>query len=165
MCSEAVHNHPYTLEYVPDKLKTQEMCESAVEKSPRCLKYVPDHFKTEKMCVKAFKKETEALEHVPDHFKTGGRCKRAIEADLCTLVFCPDWFVTQEQIKSWYDDDYDDEAPGLSKTQGSKRLLKRRALTYCLASIKVLGLVYIRRQNKRDRKIFWPLDMLRLKMY
>ena len=39
-------------------------------------------------------------------------CKRDIDADVYTLVFCPDWFVTQEQIKSEYDDDYDDEAPG-----------------------------------------------------
>ena len=41
--------------------------------------------------------------------------KRCVKADLCTLVFCPDWFVTQEQIKSWYDDDYDDEVPGWYK--------------------------------------------------
>ena len=33
-------------------------------------------------------------------------CKRAIEADTYTLVFCPNWFVTQEQMKSWHDDDY-----------------------------------------------------------
>ena len=39
-------------------------------------------------------------------------CKRAIEVDLYTLVFCSASFVTQEQIKSWCDDDYDDEAPG-----------------------------------------------------
>ena len=38
--------------------------------------------------------------------------KPSIEADLDTLLFCPDWFLTQEQTKSWYDDDYDDEAPG-----------------------------------------------------
>ena len=88
------------------------MCEMAVEKSPGCLKHVPGHFKTKKMCIKAVEKEAETLEHVPDHFKTGEMCKRAIEADLYTLVFCPDWFVTQEQIKSWYDDDYDDEATG-----------------------------------------------------
>ena len=64
------------------------------------------------MCIKAVEKEVESLEHVPDHFKTGEMCKRAIEADLYTLVFFLDWFVTQEQIKSWCDDDYDDEAPG-----------------------------------------------------
>ena len=63
------------------------------------------------MCIKIVKKEVKSLEHVPDHFKAREMCKRAIEADLYTLVFCPDWLVTQEQIKSWYDDDYDDEAP------------------------------------------------------
>ena len=99
------------------------------------------------MCIKIVKKEVKSLEHVPDHFKAREMCKRAIEADLYTLVFCPDWFVTQEQIKSWYDDDYDDEAPPwvvqrVSKTQDPKSKNKRRALTYCLTSIKNVRLVY-----------------------
>ena len=64
------------------------------------------------MRIKVVEKEAEILEHVPDYFKTGEMCKRAIEADLYTLVICPHWFVTQEQTKSWYDDDYDDETPG-----------------------------------------------------
>ena len=46
------------------------------------------------------------LRHVPDHLKTEEMCKRAIEADIYTLVFCSNWFVTQEQMKSWHDDDY-----------------------------------------------------------
>ena len=104
----------------------------AVEKSPGCLKHVPGHFKTEKMCIKAVEKEAETLEHVPDHFKTGEMCKRAIEADLYTLVFCPDWFVTQEQIKSWYDDDYDDEATGwyegYQKRKAQKASIKEELL-------------------------------------
>ena len=37
--------------------------------------------------------------------------------------------------------------------KGSKSLNKRRALTHCLASIKILGLVYLQGQKKRDRKI------------
>ena len=40
----------------------------------------------------------------------------------------------------------------LKKTEGSKSLNKRRALTHCLAPIKVLGLVYFRRREKRDTK-------------
>ena len=36
--------------------------------------------------------------------------------------------------------------------EGSKSLIKRKTLTHCLAPIKVLGLVHVRRE-KRDRKI------------
>ena len=37
--------------------------------------------------------------------------------------------------------------------QGSKSLNKKRALTHCLAPIKVLKLVFVRRRKKRNRKI------------
>ena len=80
------------------------------------------------MCIKTVEKEAESLEHVLDHFKTREMCKRAIKADLYTLVFCPDWFITQGQIKSWYDDDYDDEAlewyKGCQKGKAQKAKIK-----------------------------------------
>ena len=84
------------------------------------------------MCIKAVEKEPEALEHVPYHLKAGEMCKRAIEADLYTLVFCPDWFVTQEQIKLWCDDDYDDDAPecyeGYQKRKAERAKIKQELL-------------------------------------
>ena len=88
------------------------MCIKAVEKEAETLEHVPDHFKAREMCIKALEREAGSLEHVLDHFKTEEMSKRAIEANLCTLVFCPDWFVIQEQIKSWCNDDCDNEAPG-----------------------------------------------------
>ena len=48
MCDDAVCNNPYTLKYVPDKLKTQEMCDDVVHKDAWLLKYVPDWFETQK---------------------------------------------------------------------------------------------------------------------
>ena len=60
----------------------------------------------------------------------------------------------------WYDDYYDDDGDHDDdedkfflcydgyKKQGSKSLNKRRDLTYCLASIKMVGLVYDRRRKK-----------------
>ena len=39
------------------------------------------------------------------------------------------------------------------KTKGSKSLNKRKALTYYLASIKVAGLLCVRRRKTGDRKI------------
>ena len=37
--------------------------------------------------------------------------------------------------------------------KGSKSLNKRRVNAHCLAPIKTLGLVHVRRREKRDRKI------------
>ena len=58
--------------------------------------------------------------------------KPSIEADLYTLLFCPDWFVTQEQTKSQYDDDYDDEVPGwyegYQKRKAQKAKIKEELL-------------------------------------
>ena len=85
------------------------------------------------MCIKAIEKEAESLEHVPDHFKTEEMCKKAIEADLYTLVFCPDSFVTQEQIKSWYNDNYDDDEAlgwyqGYRKRKAQKVQIKKELM-------------------------------------
>ena len=43
---------------------------------------------------------------VPDHLKAREMCNEAVGWHLCLLEHIADWFVTQEQIKSWYDDDY-----------------------------------------------------------
>ena len=52
------------------------------------------------------------LEFVPEHFKTQEICDKAVIDDSTSLLFGPDWFVSQQQIKSWHDDDdfydYDD---------------------------------------------------------
>ena len=51
MCERAAEDHPNTLEFVPDHLKSQEMCNKAVEEEDQCqLCNVPDHFKTQEMC-------------------------------------------------------------------------------------------------------------------
>ena len=104
-----------------------------VKKEAETLEHVPDYFKAQEACIKAIEKEAQSLEHVPDHFKTEEMWKRAIEADLHTLVFCPDSFVTQEQIKSWHDDDYDDdEAPGwyegYQKRKAQKAQIKKELM-------------------------------------
>ena len=50
MFGKAVEVDTYTLTFVPDPLKTEEMCEKAVEKKPWSLKFVPDRHKTQGMC-------------------------------------------------------------------------------------------------------------------
>ena len=83
MCKEAVRREAYTLRYVPDYLKTQEMCEDVIHVRPEEFFLIPDCFKTQEMC------------------------ERAVEDDPSSLQYFPDWFGTQEQIGLGYDDDED----------------------------------------------------------
>ena len=41
---------PFTLYYVLDHLKTEEMCIKSVEDDPYTLEFVPGHLKTQEMC-------------------------------------------------------------------------------------------------------------------
>ena len=60
------------------------------------------------------------------------------------LNYVPDWFVTQQQVKMWHDD---------SEYHDKDRLIEWYHGYNCLAPIKMAGLVYVRRKEKRDRKI------------
>ena len=50
MCNEVVCIEPYSLEFVPDYFKTQEMCNEAVRKEPYTLRYIPGHRRTQEIC-------------------------------------------------------------------------------------------------------------------
>ena len=52
MCDKVANTYPSTIEYVPDRFKTQEMCDKAVDKCHFVFDSVPDQFKTLKMCNK-----------------------------------------------------------------------------------------------------------------
>ena len=98
--------------------------------------------------------EPRFLPLVPDCFKTWEMLEKAIKRYLYLLKYVPDWFITDQQIKIWHDNNYrcnDDEL--IEWHKGYQKLLKRRALTHCLVSIKILGLVYVRRWKTRNRKI------------
>ena len=60
------------------------------------------------------------------------------------LNYVPDWFVTQQQVKMWHDD---------SEYHDKDRLIEWYHGYNCLALIKMAGLVYVRRKEKRDRNI------------
>ena len=45
MCDKEVEKDPWSLVYVLERFKTQEMCNKEVEKDPYLLSEVPDHFK------------------------------------------------------------------------------------------------------------------------
>ena len=81
MCNEATRIEPYSLPFVPDCSKAQEMCDKAIQIDPFTLRHVPDNLKTQELCI------------------------RGVEAGPGLLEFVPDWFVTQQQIKISRDDD------------------------------------------------------------
>ena len=53
MCEKAIENEPYSLKFVPDQYKAQEMFERAVEKKSWLLENVPDLFMTQKHKIRA----------------------------------------------------------------------------------------------------------------
>ena len=104
MCNDAVEIDPFTLRYVSDHLKMQEMCIKVAKVVLWLIWKVPDHFKTQEMRIKAVWVGPSFLELIPDHFKTQEICDNTVRDELRTLLFVPDWFVRQQQIYLCYND-------------------------------------------------------------
>ena len=75
--------------------------------------------------------------------------------------------MTQQRLKIWHDNDhyYDNYEliewyKDYQKRKVQKAKIKEGALTYCVASLSCGGLVYVRRPEKRDRKIVEVTDNL-----
>ena len=69
-----------------------------------------------------------------------------------SLQFVPDWFVTQGQVKIWHDDgDYWDDGKDkfFEWYNGYKKWKAQKAK---IITIKVVGLVYVRKQEIRNRR-------------
>ena len=78
MCTKAVDDYANTLEFVPDRCKTQEMCDKSASENPFMLKYCHDRYKTQELCDKV------------------------VDGFLPALKFVLDWFVTSKMIKKLY---------------------------------------------------------------
>ena len=57
------------------------------------------------MCERAIDKYSLVLEFVPDQYKVQEMCNKALKKGPCFLIHVPDWFVTQDQVKTWHEDD------------------------------------------------------------
>ena len=88
------------------------------------------------------------LGYLPYHLKTREMCDDAVRYYPCSLQHVPDWFVTHQKIKIWHDNNYVYNEEGLIKwCKGYRKRKAQKALvrvvnTCCLASIKMVGLVY-----------------------
>ena len=80
------------------------MCERAVEEDSWSLVYVSDRFKKEDMC-KGVRFHPWLIGHVHDQYITQEMCNEAVELDPSFLQYVPNWFATQQQLKLWYDTD------------------------------------------------------------
>ena len=134
------------MEFVPDHLKRKEMYNEVVRNDTWALRHVPDHLKTQEMCDQAVRIYVLSLVYVPDHLKTHDMCDKTAEEGRWSLEHVPDWFVTQQQIKLWRDhDDYCNDDRVIKWYKGYQKQKAQKVNTYWLASIKTLGLVYVRR--------------------
>ena len=109
--------------------------------------FITDHLKTQEMYNKEMDIEPRFLPLVAARLKTQGMCEKAVEKYPWLLKHFLDWFVTRQEAKLWDDHCIDDKyIKWYNDYQKAEN--KRRTLTHCLASIKILGLVYVRRQKK-----------------
>ena len=143
---------------IPDHHKTQEMCNDIVHNKLFMILFVPDHFWTQEMCNEIMCTMPDTFHRIPDYFKKQEMCGKAVKYDSSSLQFVPDWFVTREWMWMWYDDYYNYDGDHLNddndedkffewydeykKPRAQKATIKEE---YCLAPIKLLGLVYVRR--------------------
>ena len=103
MHERVVPRESYTLYYVTDRFRMQEMYNEIMCITPNAFHHIPDRFKTQEMCNKAVEVDPWQLKDVPYRFKTHKMCNKAVRQYLFSLLFVPDWFVTQQQIDVWYD--------------------------------------------------------------
>jgi hypothetical protein len=89
LCKLAVERNETALLHVPENLKTPELCKIAVEQCGSALDYVPEALKTPELCMIAVENYGVALEHVPETLKTSDLCKIAVENEGYALEYVP----------------------------------------------------------------------------
>ena len=70
------------------------MCIEAMRTKPYSLAFVLDYFKTQEICDKVIEIDPFTLWHVHNNLKTQGMLIRVVEIGLGLLEYIPGWFVT-----------------------------------------------------------------------
>ena len=107
MCKKTVEVKWWTLRYVPDQYKTQEICNKAIAEDPWFFLSVPDSFVTQKK-VKIWHKDdhycndSEMVERY-DEYKKRKAQKAQIKEELMPIAWHPtrmqDWCMTEDEKK------------------------------------------------------------------
>ena len=109
LCEKVVEKNSWSLKYIPDYLKTQEMCDKTVEDEPYSLQYVLDWFVTQRQ-IKLWRdnsrptgwrnQDDEMIEWC-DGYKKRKVQKASIKEDLMSITWHPsrwwDWCVPEDE--------------------------------------------------------------------
>lgn len=103
---EAIQERGWTLQFVPEEHRTEEMCLVAVKQDGLNLRDVPDDLITQELCEMAVKDYAPALCWVPDELKTLELCELALShgnlsEELLNSSFVPEEF--KEELAEKYD--------------------------------------------------------------
>ena len=120
------------------------MCNEPLEEYPCQVHNMPDRFKTVEMCEKNNAQSTIhtrlCTRPTQDTWSVWWcSAQNIMVVEICTRLVC---YQTTNKIMLWS-----------SKTQVSKSKNKRRVNAHCLASTKMMGLVFSWGREKRDRKM------------
>ena len=101
MCDKAVDAYPFTIKFVPECYKIQEMCDKAVNRCFFVSDSVSDWYKTQEMCDRVVSEDPFLIVYCPHKYETQRMCDEADDC-LAALKFIPDWFFTNKMIKTFY---------------------------------------------------------------
>jgi predicted DNA-binding WGR domain protein len=86
----AVQENPWTLYYVPQALRTEEICAAAFAGNEKTLRYAPRIIQTEKFFLAAVQQIGSALEYVPEVLRTPEICLAAVQQNGRALYYVPE---------------------------------------------------------------------------
>ena len=98
LCTEALRQCPFAIEFIPKRYKTKSVCENCFERNIRTFKWIPDEHKTEEMCIQVIRGNVYNLWTVPKHclskniileaIKSNSENFNQIPKDVLTLDIC-----------------------------------------------------------------------------
>ena len=110
MCDKAVDTHPYTIQFVSECCKTQEICYKAVHRCFFVFNSIPDQYKSQEICEKVISLYPFVIVYCPGKYKTQRMCDEAVDDSLAALKLIPDWFFASKMIKNLYAALYADDS-------------------------------------------------------
>ena len=84
----------FSLQYLPQELKTAAMCLAAVRDYGYSIHYVPAELLTEALCLAAVQRDSFTFHYIPYELKTAAICLAAVQLDGCMLQRVPEIYKT-----------------------------------------------------------------------
>jgi len=87
---KAITKNGLALEYVPEKLRNEEICLLAVTADGDALEYVPEKIRNKEICLAAVTENGYALEYVPEKIRNEEICLAAVTANSNAIQYVPE---------------------------------------------------------------------------